>query len=76
MQLVLEIFKKARYFFIIGAAAFGMVGVALKMDIMYLLCILFILLFIASDATVMVLQRKLGIQIKYHENMFSFRKRK
>ncbi len=76
MQLVLEIFKKARYLFIIAAAAFGIAAVTAKMDVLYILCIVFILLFVASDATVMILQRKLNIPIKYHENLFRFKKNK
>lgn len=76
MRLMLEIIKKARYFLIIAAAVFGITAVSIKMDTMYMLCILFILLFIAADATVMVMQRKLGIPIKYHENLFRFRKHK
>ena len=44
-------------------------------DTAYIVCIIAIVLTIAADATVMVLSRKLGIQIKYHENMYKFKKR-
>ena len=42
----------------------------------YVICIIFIALTIASDATVMVLSRKLNIPIKYRENYFRFGKNK
>lgn len=45
-------------------------------DKAYVVCIIFIALTIASDATVMVLSRKLNIPIKYRENYFRFGKNK
>ena len=42
----------------------------------FVICIIFIALTIASDATVMVLSRKLNIPIKYRENYFRFGKNK
>ena len=73
MELALGIFKKTR--FLIAAAAGG-VGMAMKNDTAYVVCIIFIALTIAADATVMVLSRKLNIPIKYRENYFRFGKNK
>lgn len=76
MRLAYEILKTARYVIIIAAAVFGLAAVIAKLDMFYLLCIVCILLFIASDAVTTVLQKKLGIPIKYHENFFRFGKHK
>ena len=65
MELALGIFKKTRFLFALIAAAAA-----------YVVCIIFIALTIASDATVMVLSRKLNIPIKYRENYFRFGKNK
>ncbi len=75
-MLLLEIIKKARYLFIIAAGAFAVTAIASEYKQLYAFCILFVLLFIAADATVMIMQRKKGIPIKYHENYFKFKKRK
>ena len=42
----------------------------------YIGAILSIVLFVACDGTVMILQRKLNIPVKKHENMYKFKKRK
>ena len=75
MELALAIFKKSRLFFAAIAIAAAVVGIAMGNDTAYIVCIIAIVLTIAADATVMVLSRKLGIQIKYHENMYKFKKR-
>ena len=76
MELALGIFKKTRFLFALIAAAAGGVGMAMKNDTAYVVCIIFIALTIAADATVMVLSRKLNIPIKYRENYFRFGKNK
>mgnify|MGYP000543250755 CR=1 FL=1 len=76
MELALGIFKKTRFLFALiaaGAAGGGKVG---KKKKAFFICIIFIALTIASDATVMVLSRKLNIPIKYRENYFRFGKNK
>ena len=62
-------------FALIAAVAAG-VGMAMNNDTAYVICIIFIVLTIAADATVMVLSRKLNIPIKYRENYFRFGKNK
>lgn len=76
MELALRIFKKTRFLFALIAAAAAGVGMAMKNDAAYVVCIIFIALTIAADATVMVLSRKLNIPIKYRENYFRFGKNK
>ena len=72
LELALGIFKKTRFLFALIAAAAAGVGIAMNNDKAYVVCIIFIALTIASDATVMVLSRKLNIPIKYRENYFRF----
>ena len=76
MELALGIFKKTRFLFALIAAAAAGVGIAMNNDKSYVVCIIFSALTIASDATVMVLSRKLNIPIKYRENYFRFGKNK
>ena len=76
MELALGIFKKTRFLFALIAAAAAGVGIAMNNDNAYAVCIIFIALTIASDATEMVLSRKLNIPIKYRENYFRFGKNK
>ena len=74
MELALGIFKKTRFLFALIAAGAGGVAIATNNNTAYVICI--IALTIASDATVMVLSRKLNIPIKYRENYFRFGKNK
>lgn len=76
MELALGIFKKTRFLFALIAAAAAGVGMAMNNNTAYIICIIFIALTIAADATVMVLSRKLNIPIKYRENYFRFGKNK
>ena len=70
MELALGIFKKTRFLFAL------IVAIVTNNNTAYVICIIFIALTIASDATVMVLSRKLNIPIKYRENYFRFGKNK
>jgi hypothetical protein len=76
MEFALKIFDKLRYFVIILGAAFLLTGMIMQYNWAYLGAIICIILFVACDATVMILQRKLNIPIQKHENMFKFKKRK
>ena len=76
MEFALKIFDKLRYFIIVLGAGFLATGMIMQYDWAYAGAVISIILFIACDATVMVLQRKLNIPIKKHENMFKFKKRK
>lgn len=75
MELALGILKRSRLLFAAVAIAAAVAGIAMNNDTAYIVCIIAIVLTIAADAAVMVLSRKLGIQIKYHENMYTFKKR-
>ena len=72
LELALGIFKKTRFLFALIAG----VAIVTNNNTAYVICIIFIALTIASDATVMVLSRKLNIPIKYRENYFRFGKNK
>lgn len=76
MELALGIFKKTRFLFALIAAGAAGVAIVTNNNMAYVICIIFIALTIASDATVMVLSRKLNIPIKYRENYFRFGKNK
>ena len=68
LELALGIFKRTRFLFALIAAGAAGVAIVTNNNTAYVICIIFIALTIASDATVMVLSRKLNIPIKYREN--------
>ena len=76
MELALKIFDKLRYFIIVLGAGFLVTAMIMQYDWAYMGAVICIALFIACDATVMIIQRKLNIPIKKHENMFKLKKRK
>lgn len=76
MKMILKIFSAARFFLAGGAIAAAIFGMGMQYDEAYIICIILILMTIAADVVVLILQRKLNIPIKYHENMFRFKKRK
>ena len=75
MESVLKIFDKLRYFIIVLGAGFLLTGMIMQYDWAYIGAIICIVLFVACDATVMIIQRKLNIPVKKHENMFKLKKR-
>lgn len=76
MELALKIFDKLRYFIIVLGSGFLITAMIMQYDWAYMGAVICIALFIACDATVMIIQRKLNIPIKKHENMFKLKKRK
>ncbi len=76
MELALKIFDKLRYFIIVLGAGFLVTAMIMQYDWAYMGAVICIALFIACDATVMIIQRKLNIPVKKHENMFKLKKRK
>ncbi|MBE6880562.1 MAG: hypothetical protein E7490_06995 [Ruminococcaceae bacterium] len=76
MELALKIFDKLRYFIIVLGAGFLVTAMITQYDWAYMGAVICIALFIACDATVMIIQRKLNIPVKKHENMFKLKKRK
>ena len=76
METALKILEKLRYFIIILGAGFLVTAMTMQYEWAYIGAILSIVLFVACDGTVMILQRKLNIPVKKHENMYKFKKRK
>ena len=76
METMLKIFGAARFFLAGGAIVAAVVGMGMQYNAAYIACIILILMTVAADVVVLILQRKLNIPVKYHENMFKFKKRK
>lgn len=76
MEMMLKIFGAARFFLAGGAAVAAVIAMGMQYDAAYIICIILLLLAIAADVAVLILHRKLNIPVKYHENMFKFKKRK
>lgn len=76
MQTLFKVLGKLR-FFLAGAAALALgIGMAMNYNTAYYVCMVLTILAVAADVAVLILHRKLNIPVKYHENMFKFKKRK
>ncbi len=76
METLFNILKKSRVFFAVVALIAAAIGMSMNSDPAYIVCMVFIGLALVADVVVLVLHRKLNIPVKYHENMYKFKKRK
>lgn len=76
MEILFKVLGKARFFLAALAALALGIGMVKEYDPAYYACMVLTVLAIAADVAVLVLHRKLNIPVKYHENMFKFKKHK